>query len=76
LNFLDRFSKKFSNIKFHENPPSGSLVIPCGRTDGGTDIRKLIIAFCNFEKALIKVAVVLVATFYPSGPVSEPCQVM
>ena len=27
------FSKKHSNTKFHENPPSGRRVIPCGRTD-------------------------------------------
>ena len=28
--------EKFSNFKFHENPPSGSRVFPCGRTDGQT----------------------------------------
>ena len=33
LNFLDRFFDKYSNIKFHENPFSGSRVIPRGRTD-------------------------------------------
>jgi hypothetical protein len=27
------FSKKWSNIKFHENPSSGGRVIPCARTD-------------------------------------------
>jgi hypothetical protein len=26
LNFLDRFSKKYSNTKFNQNPSSGSLV--------------------------------------------------
>ena len=30
-NFLGRFSKKYSNTKFHENPSSGSWVIPCGQ---------------------------------------------
>jgi hypothetical protein len=25
--------EKYSNIKFHENPSSGSPVVPCGRTD-------------------------------------------
>ena len=29
LNFLDIIS----SIIFHENPSSGSLVVPCGRTD-------------------------------------------
>jgi len=28
--------KKSPIIKFHENPPNGSLVVPCGRTDGQT----------------------------------------
>ena len=43
LNFLDRFSKKSSNIKFHENPSCGSRVAPCGLTD----MTKLIVAFRN-----------------------------
>jgi len=35
LNCLDRISKKkkYTNIKFCENPSSGSRVVPCGRTD-------------------------------------------
>jgi hypothetical protein len=31
-NFSAEFGK-YSNIKFHENPSSGSRVVPCGRTD-------------------------------------------
>jgi hypothetical protein len=50
LNFLDRSSKKYSNIKFHENPSSGSPAVPCGRTDVQT-WRKLIFAFRNFANA-------------------------
>ena len=31
---LERFSKKkYTNIKFHQNPSSGSLVVAYGRTD-------------------------------------------
>jgi len=39
-----------SNMKFHENPSSGSRVFPCGdgRTDGRTDMTKLIAAFRQF----------------------------
>jgi hypothetical protein len=48
FNFLGGFSK---NIKFHENPPRGSLVVPCGKTDGLTD-RQLIVAFRNLGNAL------------------------
>jgi hypothetical protein len=29
--------EKYSNVMFHENPSSGSRVIPCGQTDGQTD---------------------------------------
>jgi hypothetical protein len=38
-----------SNIRFHENVPSGSPVVPRGRTDGQTDMTtRLIVAFRNF----------------------------
>ena len=32
-----RIVEKYSNIKFHENPSSGSRVVLCGQTDGRTD---------------------------------------
>jgi len=28
-----QFFEKYSDIKFRENLPSGSRVVPCGRTD-------------------------------------------
>jgi len=37
LDLSTDFQKKYSNIKFHENPSSGSRVMPCGRVDGQTD---------------------------------------
>jgi len=33
LEFFGQIFEKFSNIKFHENPSSGSRVVPCGQTD-------------------------------------------
>jgi hypothetical protein len=36
--------EKSPDIKFHENPSSGSRVVPCGRTD----VTKLIVAYRNF----------------------------
>jgi hypothetical protein len=33
LEFYRQAFKKYSNIKFHENPASGSRVVPCGQTD-------------------------------------------
>jgi hypothetical protein len=38
--------EKYSNIKFHENPSSGSRVVPYGRTD------KLIVDLSDFANAL------------------------
>jgi len=37
--------EKFSNIKFHEIPSSGSRVVSCGRTDGQTYMTQLLIVF-------------------------------
>ena len=47
LEFSGQFFESYSNIKFHENLFSGSRVVPCGRTDGRTDM-KLIVGFRNF----------------------------
>ena len=33
LEFSRQISEKYSNIKFYENPSSGSQVVPCGRID-------------------------------------------
>jgi hypothetical protein len=33
IEFYKHISKSSSNIKFHQNPSSGSRVVPCGRTD-------------------------------------------
>jgi len=52
--------RKCSNIKFHENPSSGSRVVPCGRTDrrtSGAQMTKVIFAFRNFWK---------MCTWYPT----------
>jgi len=37
LEFFRHRFEKYKNVKFHENPHSGSRVFPCGRTDGRTD---------------------------------------
>jgi len=51
LKFFYRFFEQPSNIKFYQNPSSGSRVAPCGQTDRQTDMTKLIVAFRNFTKA-------------------------
>jgi len=45
LEFSGQFFEKCTKIKFHENPFSGSRVVPCGQTD----IKKLIVAFRTFS---------------------------
>ena len=56
--FIGQIFKKFSNIKFHENPVSGSRIVPCGQMGGWTerrkDMTKPIVAFRNFANAPIK----------------------
>jgi len=48
LEFSRHISEKYSNIKFHENPSSGSRSVPCGQTD----MTKRTVAFRNFANAL------------------------
>jgi hypothetical protein len=43
-----------SNIKFHENLSSGSLIVPCGQTEGWTDLIELIVVFRSFANAHYK----------------------
>jgi len=40
--------KNIPDIKFYENPYGGSRIIPCGGTDGLTDMTHPIGAFNNF----------------------------
>jgi len=50
--FSTNVFEKYSNfIKCHENPSSGSRVVPCGQTDRQTDMTKLIVAFRNCANA-------------------------
>ena len=47
LGFSGQIFEKYSNIKFNENPCSGSRVVTCGRED----MMKLIVAFLSFANA-------------------------
>jgi hypothetical protein len=47
LEFSGQIFEMYWNIKSRENPPHGSRVVPCGRTD----MTKLIVAFRNFANA-------------------------
>jgi hypothetical protein len=48
LEFFLEFFKKYSNIKFHENPSSGSRIV---NADGRTYMTMLIVTSRNFAKA-------------------------
>ena len=50
IEYSRKIFEKYSNIKSHENPSSGSRV-PYGRTDGQTDMAKLLVAFRNSANA-------------------------
>jgi len=43
--------RKILNIKFHENPSSVSRVVPCGQTDGQTDMNNVTAACRKFANA-------------------------
>jgi len=66
LDFSRQIFEKYANIKFNENPFSGSLAVPYGRTDRRTAMLMLIVAFSNFAKATKNcyiIFVLLVTTF-------------
>jgi hypothetical protein len=47
LGFSGQIFEEYSNIKFRENLSSGSRFVPHGRTD----MKMLLVSFCNFSKA-------------------------
>ena len=48
LEFSRHIFEKFSHTQFHENPSSGSRVVPCGRTDTHDEAHH---SFCQFWMA-------------------------
>jgi len=59
LNFSGQSFEKYTSTKFQENPSCGSRVVICGRTDGRTDMAKLIVAFRNFQNAPNKMGILI-----------------
>ena len=51
LKFSRQIFEKKLNIKFYQNPFSGSHVFPCGKTGGRMDMTKIIVAFRSFANA-------------------------
>jgi len=70
LELHQQIFEKYPKIIFHENPCGGSRTVPCGRTDGQTDISKLIVVFRNFPKAPKND---LILFHLPSLPFTGPC---
>ena len=47
LEFSRHIFEKSSSIKFHQNPASGSRVVPCGRKDGHDEANSHFSQFCE-----------------------------
>jgi len=47
LEFSQKFFEKYSNIKFQENPSSGSRVVPIGQTDEHDEANSRFSQFCE-----------------------------
>jgi len=48
LEFSRQILEKYTITKFHKNPSSEGQIVPSGRTEGQTDVRKLIVTSRNF----------------------------
>jgi len=68
LEFYLQIFEKYLNVEFHKNPSSRSPVISCRQMEKGTDIIKLIVAFCNFvnvpknEECILKINIKRIGT--------------
>ena len=47
LEFSRQILEKYSNINFHGNPSSESLVVPCGQTEGHDKANSRFSQFCE-----------------------------
>ena len=52
LEFSRQIFEKYSNIKFHENPSSGSWVVPCRRMHRHDEANSCTLCSLNFAKSL------------------------
>jgi hypothetical protein len=48
LDIFRQIFEKYSIITFNENPSNGRRIAACGKTNGQTDVKKLMLSFCNF----------------------------
>ena len=61
-------SEIYSNVKFRENPSSGSrLLYDNGRRDGRTAVTKLTVAYRNFSRHRLKVNILCKGTWNVSS---------
>jgi hypothetical protein len=51
IDFSRQIFGTYSNNKFHENPSSWSIIVPCVQSEGRTDMAKLMVALRNFANA-------------------------
>jgi hypothetical protein len=53
--FFRQIFEKYSNIKFHEIPSSGSRVVPCGRTDRHDEAKQALFAVLRTRLKHVKI---------------------
>ena len=56
LEFYRRLFEKYSDIKFHEKPSSGSRVVPCGQTDRHDAANSRFSQFCECTWKTVRTA--------------------
>jgi len=62
LEFSRQILEMYTNMKFNENPSSGSRVVPCGQTDRYHEV--ILFLFANMPARLIGGIRALVAEVY------------
>jgi len=70
LEFSRQIFEKYSNIKFHENPSSGSRVF---HADRRTDMTKLTVAFRNFANEPKRRQLEVTKMIFPIFCIKEMC---
>jgi len=75
-----RDSRKITNIKFHENPSSGSRVVPCGRMDRRADWHKeaniRFSQFCESAKKVSEAIINIHSKCYSDTNRPVPCDLL
>jgi len=73
LEFSQKISEKYPNIKFHMNSSSGNRVVPCEHTDRHDETNS---RFCTFENSSTKTPTSFMLANSSPGVLNEPSYVV